>query len=279
MKSINSFVPNLQTIILVLIIVTGGCKKKDTIVFSMQELQAFTTLKVNLERRIADLEMTANKVARFFLPPGISEEKKRSFLAAGVEARDYIVACGFISPEGIMLYAEPEFYKQPEGLNLSKSEKFLYVLNEKKAYMSPIMITPTAVRLQEYLVPVYNAGNEFIGILTILVDTVKLLDFTALLPDLKTVNLLVFETDGELVFNNRTQRLGGGNLNALKGEGADELVDTVIRACKESVGAAYYNIFDEIYDMDFRYYAKWITVPLPGRDWRIFMNTEYEIEE
>lgn len=245
----------------------------------MQELQAFTTLKVNLERRVADLELTANKVARFFLPPGISEEKMRSYLAAGVDARDYIVACGLISPDGIMLYAEPDFFQQPEGLNLSKSEKFLYVLNEKKAYMSPIMITPTAVRLQEYLMPVYNAGNQFIGVLTILVDTGKLLDFTALLPDLNTINLLVFETDGELVFNSRTGRLGGGNLNALRGEGADELVDLIVQACKESEGAAYYNIFDEMYDMEFRYYAKWITVPLPGRDWRIFMNTEYEIEE
>lgn len=279
MKYFTSRLVYLQLIILIIGIVTFGCKKEKKTVFSTQEQQAFTTLKVNLERSIADLELTGSKIARFFLPPGISEEKMRSYLIAGVEGRDYIVACGLISPDGIMLYVEPEEYQKPEGLNLSNSDKYLYVKEKSETYITPILISPAGVLLQEYLLPVYNAGNQFLGVMTILVDTAKLLDFRHLIPDLNTINLLVFDTDGELIFNNRTRKLGGGNLKGLNAEGAEELIALIKRAEAEESGTSYYHIFDDQYDMEFMYYAQWISAKLPGRSWRIFMNTEYEIEE
>ncbi len=279
MKIVSKLQSGLLLIIILFAIVTNGCEKKEEIPFSMQERQAFSTLKVNLRRQLDDLTLTAEKVSRFFLPPGISEEKMRSYLLAGVDARDYIISCGLISPEGTMLYVEPKEFRQPEGLLLSKSEKFIYVKEQNKPYMTSLIKGHKGILLQEYLIPVYNAGNEFIGVLTLLIDTSKLLDFIAWLPELNTINLLMFETDGALIFNNRTGKLGGNNLNNLKAEGAEQLVDLIKRAQTEESGSSYYYLFDELYDMEFRYYAQWLTVPLSGREWRIFMNTEYEIEE
>ncbi len=279
MKIVSKLQTGLLLVIILSSIVTNGCKKKEEIPFSMQERQAFSTLKVNSKRRMDDLALTAEKVTRFFLPPGISEEKMRSYLLAGVEARDYILSCGLISPDGTMLYVEPKEFRQPEGLNLSKSEKYLYVKDNNKPYITSLIQGPNGILLQEYLVPVYNAGNQYVGVLTLLIDTAKLLDFISWLPDLNTINLLLFETDGTLIFNNRTGKLGGNNLNTLNADGAEQLVELIKKAQTEESGNAFYYLFDQLYDMEFRYYAQWLTIPLPGREWRIFMNTEYEIEE
>lgn len=201
---------------------------------------------------------------------GLDNQAAREILLTLSRTSPAIIDCTTVSPDGVILAAEPPEYHGAEGKKVSDQPSTMQILESKRPVMS--RYGPVAEELDAVFIsaPVFTRGgiaNEpdgrFLGFTSIVFQP-HLLIREAAEPVVsgKPYSITVVDTDGRVLYDTDPDQIGLP-LDDPVYTAYPVLVEFVTRVTEERQGQGNYIFRDQTKE------AVWTTVALHGTEWRV----------
>lgn len=181
-----------------------------------------------------------------------------------------IIDCTTVSPDGVILAAEPPEYHGAEGVNVSDQPSTMQILKSKRPVMSGLGTVAEDLDAVFISAPVFTRGGiasdpngRFLGFTSIVFQPHLLIGEAAEPIVSKTPHsITVVDTDGRILYDTRPEQIGLP-LDDPVYTSYPVLVEFVTRVTEERQGQASYIFRDQQKE------AVWTTVSLHGTEWRV----------
>ncbi|MDD5556646.1 MAG: cache domain-containing protein [bacterium] len=213
-----------------------------------------------------DLEAAAGRLAE----TGLEGDGARRILLGIREGRPWAVDRATVSPGGVLLAVEPEFYRKYEGMSIAGQPHAARVRETGQPVMSQVFRSVEGLDAAAVAHPVRSGAGGFAGAVSFLFRPSEMLA-TVIEPVAKgtAVEVWVMQPDGRVLYH--TQRgMIGRNLVASPAPAHDPRLPSLAGlVARERIGSAVYESTDDLTGRPAEKQAHWLTAGLHGAEWRI----------
>jgi len=228
-------------------------------------IQLQSDIREDLQRLDTDLALAAYAFGEIDL----EGETTREILLSLSQRHPAIIDCTTVSPDGIILAAEPPAYYTVEGVDVSHQQATRHILTTKRPMMSGII--PVAEGMEAVFIgaPVFSHGDgttpegQFIGFSSIVFHPDVFLEgiVRPVMAD-TPYTVTIVDTDGRVLYDTDPDQIGLP-LDDPAYTPFPELIALVTRVTEERQGKGTYSFRGETKE------AIWTTVGLHGEEWRV----------
>jgi hypothetical protein len=201
---------------------------------------------------------------------GLDSRAARDILLETSGIHPAIIDCTTVSPEGIILAAEPSIYHGVEGIDVSDQKATQHILATRRPIMSGIIPVAEGGDASFISAPVFSRGGiaseppgRFLGF-TSIVFRPDILIGEAAEPVVsgKPYSITVVDTEGRVLYDTDPEQIGLP-LDDPVYSAYPVLVEFVTRVTEDGQGQGSYIFRDQTKE------AVWTTVSLHGTEWRV----------
>lgn len=201
---------------------------------------------------------------------GLDNKAARDILLEISSIHPAVIDSTTVSPEGIILAAEPFLHHDVEGVDVSDQKATQQILTTRRPIMSGIIPVAEGGDASFISAPVFSRGGiaseppgRFLGFTSIVFQPHLLIgEATEPVVSGKPYSITVVDTDGRVLYDTDPEQIGLP-LDDPVYTAYPVLVEFVTRVTKERQGQGSYIFRDQTKE------AVWTTVSLHGTEWRV----------
>jgi len=169
---------------------------------------ALETARRNILVEFSRIDLELKRAAERIGTAGLTGDGARATLEDLVKALPYAVDVAAIDSTGKMVTIEPAAYRHFEGSDISDQEQVKRILDRRMPVMSAVFRTVEGLEATDVEYPVFGSGGAFLGSVSLLFSSEKLLD-AALVPSAGgKSSIWVMETGGRILSHPEKSRIG-----------------------------------------------------------------------
>ncbi|MDO8842313.1 cache domain-containing protein [Methanocalculus sp.] len=239
-----------------------------------QEIKGTSVVLLELQSEISctlsDLDDNLARAAYDLGGTGLNTTAARTILLELNKKSSAIIDSTTVSPEGVIIAAEPVAYHTVEGTDVSDQPSNRHILATKRPVMSGLLQVAEGMDAVLVSAPVFLRGGtsgqpdgQFIGVTTVVIRPETLIGQVATpIVEGTGYSITVVDLDGRVLYDTDPDQIGLP-LDDPVYTRYPQLITFVTRVTKERQGQGTYTFRDQTKE------ATWTTVSLHGTEWRV----------
>ncbi len=174
----------------------------------IQESLLLKALENDVYQIFAHMECYLNASAEQIVNQGATEETIRAQLKWLVQTFPIIVDVSWVSPEGIMVYVEPEAYRRYEGANIQDQEQIVRLHKTLLPTLSNLFLSVEGFLAMDFEWPVLR-DTQFLGSISFLIRPESFWDHAFVSASEKNPddNIWLLNSEGTAVYHSIPERI------------------------------------------------------------------------
>lgn len=236
---------------------------------------AFERVGTRLDEEFRKIDEKLSSAASVIEKNGMEGEGPRAVIASIVAGSKCIISCCIINDKGFVRVAEPAVFQSLEGKSLSSQSHIKAALAAGKPVMSGIFKAEEGFESVVFAYPLKTEDGKISGCISALIRPDSFLA-TFIIPEIETnpLNIWAMQTDGMILYDRDPQEIGRNIFEDKYFQPYPELRGLARRICSEVRGSGNYSYPSKGARVMIEKHARWVSVGLYGRAWRLIMNLE-----
>jgi polar amino acid transport system substrate-binding protein len=247
-------------------------KERDSLGLKIDNDMAFflVQLQANIQGQLNDLDLAVSNSSHQLSAVGIGGEKTRSILRNLISSNPHFAEATTGSPEGKIVIAEPDVYKNSEGTDISKNDVTSQLMDTKSPVFSQVFHLVEGYNASVISYPVFSPSGEFIGGVGAIIKPAELLG-SIIAPQLKGTNysVTVMQKDGLALYDPDPSQIGKMLFDDPMFKPYPQLLTLGKNMVAERSGMGSYVFLTKQHDRNVTKEVYWTTVGLHGTEWRL----------
>ncbi|OGV52111.1 MAG: hypothetical protein A2017_10755 [Lentisphaerae bacterium GWF2_44_16] len=238
-------------------------------------MAAFEKVGAKLDVEFKKIDEKLSSAAAVVEKTGLEGERPRAILASIVTGSRCVISGCIINDKGVVKIAEPAGFQSLEGKDFSAQSHVKTVLSEGKPVMSGVFKAEEGFESVVFAYPVKTEDGKVAGCITALIRPNFFLA-TFIIPEIETnpLNIWAMQTDGMILYDRDSQEIGRNIFEDSYFQPYPALRGLARRICNETRGSGNYFYPSKGAKVMIEKNARWVSVGLYGRVWRLIMNLE-----
>lgn len=254
---------------------SSSVRKSDFKYPDKDSVAAFERVAAKLDVEFRKIDEKLSSAAAVIEKTDIQGEGPRAVLASIVTGSKCVINSCIINDKGFVRVAEPAGFQALEGKSFSSQPHIKTVLAEGKPVMSGIFKAEEGFDSVVFAYPLKTEDGKISGCITALIRPDFFLS-TLIVPEIETnpLNIWAMQTDGMILYDRDPQEIGRNIFEDKYFQSYPALRHLARRICGEAHGGGNYLYPSKGAKVMIEKHARWVSVGLYGRAWRLIMNLE-----
>jgi hypothetical protein len=227
-------------------------------------------LQASIQGQLNDLDMAVADSSYQLSAAGIEGEKARSILLNLTNSSPYFTEATTGSPEGKIVAAEPDLFRNSEGTDISKNNATIRLMQTKGPIFSSVFRLVEGYDASIISYPVFSASGQFAGAIGAIIKPAEFLG-SIIAPRLLETNysVSVIQTDGLSLYDSDPSQVGKNLFDDPMYQSYPQLLALGKNVVAERFGMGSYIFLNKEHDRNVTKEVYWTSVGLYGNEWRL----------